>query len=400
MIIKEEKKFYLKIQLSTLYLITITMVFLIALYCYNTLKNNEYNHLTLNNLFTYVENNYKGEITRKEIYQNAMKGVINYLDPYSFSVVKKEKSNLDTVIQNETINLGDSFVGIGITTKSHKDGILISDIFKQSDFFHLANIGDIITEIDNQSYDGNYQNFRKLLQGNNNDIKNIKIYSQKLNEEKELSIKIKNIYKDIINIEMLSNNILHIEIKEFTENLNDNLMIKLEEVLLSYKESISLNGIIINLAENRGGLFNEGLTLAANFVGNNTEVALYSEYKNPEDSTEYFLEGNNIFSDIPMVLIVNKNSASSSEIFAGIFKNFERGTIIGQTTFGKGVGQRLTKFNKDFEFAMTTFEFFIGKDRVKINKVGVTPNILIRESYQENKDLYINTAIKEINKRI
>ena len=174
-------------------------------------------------------------------------------------------------------------------------------------------------------------------------------------------------------------------------------MIKLEEFLLSKNEFINLNGVIINLAENRGGIFLEGLTLAANFIGNNNEVALYSEYNNPELSTEYFLDGQHIFGNIPMALIVNKNSASSSEIFAGIFKNFNRGVIIGQTTFGKGVGQRLVEFNEEFEFAMTTFEFYIGKDRIKINKQGITPDILIEDDYIKNKDKYIKEAIKYLS---
>lgn len=397
MIIKEEKHVYFKIQLSTLYLIFISIIFLITLYFYNTIKNEDYNPITLYKLFSYVEENYKGNISKKEIYQNAMKGVINYLDPYSFSVVKKEESSLETVKQNEEINLEDSFIGVGIGTKAHENGILITEIFKQSDFYNKVNIGDVIVSINGNEYNGKYQEFREYLQGNRGDSKNIEILSSKENEYKEITVNIKEIYKDIISINLLENNILYIEIKEFTENLNDKLMLKLENFLLSQEKFIDLNGVIINLAENRGGIFMEGLTLAANFIGNNNEVALYSEYNNPELSTEYFLNGQHIFGDVPMALIVNKNSASSSEIFAGIFKNFNRGVIIGQKTFGKGVGQRLVQFNNEFEFAMTTFEFFIGKDKTKINKIGVVPNILIKEDYLNNKDKYIREAINYFN---
>lgn len=397
MIVKEDKHFYFKVQLSTLYLIFISIAFLVTLYFYNAVKSNEYNPITLYKLFSYVEENYKGDISKKEIYQNAMKGVINYLDPYSFSVVKKNESAFETVKQNEGISLEDSFIGVGIGTKVHENGILITEIFKQSDFYNKVNIGDIIVSIDGKEYNGKYQEFRENLQGNRGDSKNIEILSAKENEYKEITVSIKEIYKDIIEISLLENNILYIEIKEFTENLNDKLMSKLESFLLSQEEFIDLNGVILNLAENRGGIFMEGLTLAANFVGNNSEVALYSEYNNPELSTEYFLSGKHIFGDVPMALIVNKNSASSSEIFAGIFKNFNRGAIIGQTTFGKGVGQRLVQFNNEFEFAMTTFEFYIGKDRTKINKVGITPNILIEEDYIKNKDKYIKEAINYLS---
>lgn len=397
MIIKEDKHFYFKIQLSTLYLIFISLAFLITLYFYNSIKSEEYNPITLYKLFSYVEENYKGDISKKEIYQNAMKGVINYLDPYSFSVIKKNESSLETVTQNEEINLEDSFIGVGIATKSNENGILITDIFKQSDFYNKANIGDVITSINGNKYNGRYQEFREYLQGNRGDFKNIEILSAKDNEYKEITVSIKEIYKDIIEINLLKNNILYIEIKEFTENLNYKLMNKLEQFLSEKGEFIDLNGVILNLAENRGGVFIEGLTLAANFVGNSNEVALYSEYNDPKLSTEYFLSGQHIFGDVPMALIVNKNSASSSEIFAGIFKNFERGVIIGQKTFGKGVGQRLVQFNNEFEFAMTTFEFYIGKDRTKINRVGVIPNILIEEDYINNKDKYIKEAINYLS---
>lgn len=402
MIIKEDKHFYFKIQLSTLYLIFISLAFLITLYFYNSIKSQEYNPITLYKLFSYVEENYKGDISKEDIYKNAMKGVINYLDPYSFSVIKKNESSLETVTQNEEINLEDSFIGLGIATKYNENGILITDIFKQSDFYNKANIGDVITSINKNKYNGRYEEFREHLQGNRGDFKNIEILSAKDNEYKEITVSIKEIYKDIIEINLLKNNILHIEIKEFTENLNYKLMNKLEQFLHEKGGFIDFNGIILNLAENRGGVFIEGLTLAANFVGNSNEVALYSEYNDQKSSTEYFLSGQNIFEDIPMALIVNKNSASSSEIFAGIFKNFNRGTIIGQNTFGKGVGQRLVKFNDEFEFAITTFEFYIGKDRTKINKVGVIPNILIEEDYLSNKDKYIKEAMKVLsdNKKI
>lgn len=398
MIIKEEKHFYLKIQLSTLYLVFISLAFIFTLFYYNSLKNNEYNYITLNKLFDYVEENYKGQISKEEIYQNAMKGVINYLDSYSFAIVKSNKKLLDTEKQNQDVNLEDTFIGVGILSRGHTEGIFITDIFKQSDLYNKVNIGDIITGINGKEFNGDYSKFRSLLQGNKGDVKNLEIYSQNYNEYKNIAIEIKNIYKDIIEVKMLNNNILYIEIKEFTEGLNDKLMIALEELLLSYEEKVDISGVILNLAENRGGFFQEGLTLAANFIGNNNEVALYSEYNDSELSTEYFLDGNNIFNDVPMTLIVNKNSASSSEIFAGIFKNFERGIIIGQNTFGKGVGQKITKFNDNFEFAMTTFEFFIGKDKQKINKIGVSPNILIKEDYNKNKDKYIETAIEYILK--
>ena len=396
MIVKEKQHFYLKIQLSTLYLIFISIAFIFTLFYYNSLKNSEYNYFTLNKLFSYVEENYKGEISKDEIYQNAMKGVINYLDSYSFAIVKEPEAELDT--QTQELKLEDTFIGVGILSRAHSEGIVITDIFKQSDLYNKVNVGDVITSIDGNEYKGDYRKFRELLQGNKGDSKILEVYSQKDNDYIDVYIEIKSIYKEIIEVSILENNILYIEIKEFTEGLNDKLMLELEDLLLSYEEKVDLQGVIMNLAENRGGFFQEGLTLAANFIGNNTEVALYSEYNDSELSTEYFLDGNNIFGDIPMALIVNKNSASSSEIFAGIFQNFERGTIIGQNTFGKGVGQRLTKFNKDFQFAMTTFEFFIGKDKNKINEVGVSPNILIKEDYSKNKDKYIKAAINSILK--
>ena len=175
MIVKEDKHFYFKVQLSTLYLIFISIAFLVTLYFYNAVKSNEYNPITLYKLFSYVEENYKGDISKKEIYQNAMKGVINYLDPYSFSVVKKNESAFETVKQNEGISLEDSFIGVGIGTKVHENGILITEIFKQSDFYNKVNIGDIIVSIDGKEYNGKYQEFRENLQGNRGDSKNIEI---------------------------------------------------------------------------------------------------------------------------------------------------------------------------------------------------------------------------------
>jgi carboxyl-terminal processing protease len=389
MLFKENGKTYVKLKLINVYTIVLSVLLMISGYLFYSLQNNELNHVKFEKLLIDVENNFKGSVDRDILYKHAIKGLIGGLDKYSHAVIKKKNT---TFTQNNSIIPSNKYVGTGLVLQKDLKGLMINDIYQDSDLYDVANIGDVITKIDNQEYQNSYGDFIDLLKGKEGEEKNIEITSNEIS--KNHIIKIKNIRKNNVVGKALNEEIIYIKVKEFSNNLNEEFLDVFDDL---YFDMESTKGIIIDLADNPGGLLHEGLLLTGTII-DVEDLALKAEYKDKENSIDYYIEKGDYLENIPVTIIVDKNSASSAEIFAGIFKYFKRGTIVGQQTYGKGVGQSVIEFSDDIEYAMTTFEFFIGKDRIKINGVGVTPDILIKEDYLKNQKKYIQVALDTFNK--
>ena len=99
------------------------------------------------------------------------------------------------------------------------------------------------------------------------------------------------------------------------------------------------------------------------------------------------------FRDLEVVILINKGSASASEIFAGTMKDWGY-TVIGETSFGKGVGQTVFPLSDGSEFHLTTFEFLVGNNKVPIRDKGVAPNIEVKNSGEKDKDEQLDKAIE------
>lgn len=365
----------------------ILMLFMICFTKYS-IENKDINHIKFEKLLQTIELNYKGETTRDELYKSAINGVINNLDKYSHIVFIKNNKDNNIIDYSNLDGENNEYVGTGISLSEIENGLLVVDIYDDSDLYNKATIGDIITGINGVSYDiKKSKEFIELLKGEKNDIKKIEISSN--NTKKTYNIKIKKINKNNITTKVIEDDILYLKIKNFSLNTKENVESEINRIKQKYK----LRGIIIDLADNLGGYFLEGLLMANLFI-DTEKLSLYSEYN--IDVLSYNLEKGDITNDLPITLIVDNNSASSSEIFAGLFKYFKRGKIVGKNTYGKGVGQSIINVNEDVQYALTTFEFYIGVEKIKINEVGIKPDIIIEEDYYSNYNKYITEAIKTI----
>jgi carboxyl-terminal processing protease len=393
MLTKENGSSYIKIKTKHFILLMVMLSVGILSYIYHSIYSDQYNYFKMEKVFNIIQEHYKGEVTRKELYQKAIKGSIENLDKYSFANIHKKIKKYNKYINKNSI-FNNSYIGVGVVFEEVKNGLLITDIYQDSDLYSKTNIGDVVFKINDKKYNGNFEEFLTMLKGSKGELKSIDIINNK-KEIKNHTLKIKEIKKDFIQAKII-NDYIYIKIKEFSENLTEDFMDKIEEV--SDYDILQYKGLIIDLADNSGGLFKEGLMFADTLISVNNELALTSQYQQKNDFTEYRLSQGDFVEGIPIAVIINKKSASSSEIFAGIFKDFERGIIVGQKSYGKGVGQSVFNFNEDIEIGLTTFEFFIGKDKKKINNIGIYPDFVIKEDYLKNKNLYINKAMEELGK--
>jgi len=188
---------------------------------------------------------------------------------------------------------------------------------------------------------------------------------QRGQEIKTFEITRKKITTNPVMAEKLENNIGYLEVTSFDENTATNFKSKYEEL-----KAQGITSLIIDLRNNGGGLVDEALKIADYIVPKGKEL-LVTVDKDKNEKIEKSKE--DVLIDMPIVVLVNKNSASSSEILAGALKDLEEATIVGTTTYGKGVIQQFLTLRSGAGLKVTVEEYYTP-NRTKINGVGIEPN--------------------------
>ena len=193
----------------------------------------------------------------------------------------------------------------------------------------------------------------------------VKLEIQRGQEIKTFEITRKKITTNPVIAEKLDNNIGYLEVTSFDENTAENFKSKYEEL-----KAQGIDSLIIDLRNNGGGLVEEALKIADYIVPKGKEL-LVTVDKDGKEKVEKSKE--DVLIDMPIVVLVNKNSASSSEILAGALKDLNEATIVGTTTYGKGVIQQFLTL-RDGSGLKVTVEEYYTPNRTKINGVGIEPN--------------------------
>lgn len=316
---------------------------------------------SLKNIKSLLNKYYLNDIDEDKAIDGAIEGYVAALgDKYTEYIPKDE-------MKEYTQNLMGNYVGIGIyMTKNTKDNtIVVISPIKYSPAEEAGILpGDIITKIDGVEYNGD------SMDAAANNIKGeegstVKLEIQRGQEIKTFEITRKKITTNPVVAEKLENNIGYLEVSSFDENTAENFKAKYEEL-----KSQGITSLVIDLRNNGGGLVEEALKIADYIVPKDKEL-LVTVDKDGKEKVEKSKE--DVLIDMPIVVLVNKNSASSSEILAGALKDLNEATIVGNTTYGKGVIQQLLQL-KDGAGLKVTVEEYYTPNRTKINGVGIEPN--------------------------
>ena len=325
----------------------------------------------------YIEKN----IDVKKLAQGAIKGMLSelddpysrYLDPISF---QREKENL----------FMGHFDGLGITiTIVDEQLTVISPIEDTPAYQAGVKTGDNIMEIDGETTKGmTLDDAVNILRGEKGTTVTLTI--ERENKEELLEIEIT---RDTITIEAVKERIIednkigYIRISTFNANTGS----ELKETLNNFEKE-SLNGIIVDLRNNPGGLLESAIEVASQFIKDGNIVRINSRNNVIRDYSSY----GNQYPDWPLVILVNIGSASASEIVAGAIQDMNRGTILGETTFGKGLVQQVYSLSDNSAVIVSTSEYYTPNDRV-INHVGIEPDIIIPIDKEVEDDIQLEAAI-------
>lgn len=342
-------------------------------------EDSPYDISYLMDIMDIIQENYVYDISREELIEGAIKGLFYNLDPHSGYYTKEEFEKL----QEQTS--GD-FVGIGVYI-TEKDGYIeIVEVMEGGPAYEKGiQAGDIIVEIDGQDVGGlTVEEVARLIRGKEGSSVNIKVKRN----DKNISYKIKRQLVQInpIKYQFIDDHIAYIKIREFNEHTTENLKEALKEI-----DKKSITNLIVDLRNNPGGLLMEVIKALRFFVPEGPIV--HVKYRGGIVETHYSTLKKPKYN---LAVLINENSASASEIFAGAVQDTGVGKVIGTTSFGKGTVQVILPLAYGDGMKITVGEYLTPKKR-NINKTGIVPDIVVEN--KDTKDLQLEKAMEFLNSR-
>lgn len=336
-----------------------------------------------------IDKYYLGEIDENDLKEGAVRGYIDGLgDPYTEYISKEE---MEEYMQDTLGN----YVGIGIymTTNTKNGHIVVLATMKGSPAETVGlKPGDEIIKVDDE--DCTTKNSTEV----SNKIKGeegttVKLEILRDNETLTFEVKRENIKVNPVEGKVINNNIGYIKFTSFDETTAEDFKKTYEDLA---KQNV--NSLIIDLRNNGGGLVNQAVDIADYFLEKD-KVVIYEVDKNGNEDAE--MSENDPIINMPVVILVNENTASASEILAGSLKDYGKATIVGTTTYGKGIIQQILTFKDGSGLKITTEEYQTPNHN-KINKVGIEPDEIVELpdtienelDIPENQDTQLQKAIE------
>jgi carboxyl-terminal processing protease len=307
----------------------------------------------INSVAWNIDSRYVEEVDLKELVHSGIRGMLEILDPFSVMQDKKAYEQLMEVTHGK-------YEGLGMAIALRNEVItVISPIEGTPAYRKGIRAGDRIVEIDGESTQGmSTEEAAKSMRGSAGTKVVLKIKREGLLEpiEYELEravIQLKNVpYYGVV-----QGDIGYIRLSRFSEESGQ----ELKDALKDLKKR-DIEGLILDLRSNGGGLLSQAVEAANLFLEEN-KLIVYTQGREKERMKEYYSRGPSLYTQKPVAVLVDEGTASASEIVAGAIQDWDRGVIIGETTFGKGMVQQVFEMPKDVHLKLTIAKYYIPSGR-------------------------------------
>lgn len=327
----------------------------------------------LNEIYSYMYLYYYEDFAIEDIQELMYKGVMEGLDdPYSVYYTEEEFKEM-------MINTSGVFVGIGAGLTQDLDTmeVTVSKVYRgtPAEEAGLLNGDKILMVNDIEATSMQLDELVQKIRGEEGTKVHLQVYRESTGAVLEFDVTRRSVIIPSIEGEMLSDGIGYIQITEFQEKTAEQFDAMVEEL-----QTQGMKGLIVDVRANPGGYLNTVADILDSVLPKGLLVYTEDKYGNRQE-----LSSDASALDIPMVVLIDGNSASASEIFAGAIKDYEWGTLVGTTTYGKGIVQNIIPLSDGDAIKLTTSKYFTPKGNY-IHEVGIAPDVEIEYEYSGPED--------------
>ena len=348
---------------------------------------------TFAEVFAKVKNDYVEEIEDVSLLENAIKGLLEGLDPHSSYLDKDAYQDLQT-------GTAGRFGGLGIEV-GMEDGFIkvISPIDDTPAAKAGLQAGDLIIRLDETPVKGLSLN-EAVTRMRGNPGTDITLTVIREGEEKPLRL---SITRDIIKVRSVRARTLepgfgYLRISHFQARTAEDARTSIQT--LKQENAGKLQGLVLDLRNNPGGILSAAVGVSDLFLEEG--LIVYTEGRIDDSKLQFNAKPADILDDAPIVALVNAGSASASEIVAGALQDHKRAVIMGQRTFGKGSVQTVLPISNDTALKLTTARYFTPSGR-SIQVSGIEPDVVLARVRVETLDEDADTGIiteQNLNRRL
>ena len=342
-------------------------------------KKTIYEQLDLfGDIFERIRSEYVEEVSSKDLIEAAIDGMLTSLDPHSSYLSADDAAKMKVQTRGE-------FGGLGIEVTQQEGFVkVVSPIDGTPADAAGMEAGDFITHVDGQSLLGlTLDEAVGMMRGPVGSEIIITVVREGEDEPFDVSI-----IRDTIKLTAVrartEGDTVVLRITTFNDQTYPNLVDGLEKQIEKAGGMENINGIVLDLRNNPGGLLNQAIRVSDAFLEKGEIVSTRGRYS--KDSERYNAKAGDLADGKPIVVLINGGSASASEIVAGALQDHRRAIVVGTRSFGKGSVQTVMPLRGEGAMRLTTSRYYTPSGR-SIQALGVSPNIIVEQPRRKNADL-------------
>ena len=344
----------------------------------NSDKANVYEQLDLfGDIFDRIRSEYVEEVDAKELIEAAINGMLTSLDPHSSYLPPVDAEKMREQTRGE-------FGGLGIEVTQEEGFVkVVSPIDGTPADEAGMEAGDFITHVDGESVLGLTLNEAvERMRGPVGSEIIITVVREGEDEQFDVTI-IRDFIKLTAARVRTEGKSVVIRVTTFNDNTFDNIRDGLDDELESAGGLENINGVVIDLRNNPGGLLSQAIRVSDAFLEKGEIVS--TRGRDPEEGDRYNATPGDLINGKPIVVLINGGSASASEIVAAALKDHRRGIVVGTNSFGKGSVQTVMPLREQSAMRLTTARYYSPSGR-SIQNLGVTPDIIVEQPRRRAED--------------
>lgn len=346
----------------------------------------------LGDVYGGVSKNYVDSIDVAEFMYAGIDGMLETLDPYTVFLDKEESLELGELTSGQ-------YAGIGVKISEIAGGIYIVSVFDGTPASNAGlRVGDRIVKVDSRVIEGKeLEEVKNFIKGPSGSKVALAVERDGERGKKRYMLTRQEVRVNSVRYAGLFGTVGYFEMNSFGNRSADELGRAINDMHAAAKiRNRSMNAVILDLRDNPGGLLDVAVDVTGLFVGKGSRV-VSTKGREPESEVSYQTKKEPEIERLPLAVLINKNSASASEIVAGAIQELDRGVVIGDRSFGKGLVQSVIRLPYDCALKLTTAKYYTPSGRLIQRQHGWRDGV--REVLkQEGKDKD-ETAYYTLNKR-